>query len=404
MFSGVVDKNRPNLSSRDSSPTRNSNNSSPTGSIPLLRVPSNIDLDIEDDGGADMVNDDKSFTSYPQGVFASSSPNSGSGSMKTREKIAWFIIAFQAMVLCSSSHFFVQNHHMQQQHQKVNSGDASSSADNYGVGAGNRNPVSINNRPVHYHESQFIKAQTSPGQSFFDPPTFYPPTAGLVSRVWHSNGSPNVNDGLQQGSCWCSGDDYCMCTPSLAIDVILTSGPDHVYMVERRDSQKFALMGGYVEVGETVEEAARRELQEEMNVDLPVQELELFGVYSDPQRDFRKHAVSVVFVMDVPPHVIPKPGDDALQVHRMDISDDKVLENLNSYIDHKTVLRDFRSARQRAQQLKAVKQQPPQKEKSQPNNNNNNNNNQEVRQQQQLPPIPRTGDEEPFKRSVCPML
>ena len=51
-----------------------------------------------------------------------------------------------------------------------------------------------------------------------------------------------------------------MCTPSLAIDMILTSGPDHIWMVQRKVTGLMALMGGFNEVGETVEEAARREL------------------------------------------------------------------------------------------------------------------------------------------------
>lgn len=59
-----------------------------------------------------------------------------------------------------------------------------------------------------------------------------------------------------------------MCTPSMAIDTILTSGEDHVWLVKRKDQGKYATMGGFVEVGETSEDAVKRELMEEMNVKL----------------------------------------------------------------------------------------------------------------------------------------
>mmetsp|Transcript_14202 Transcript_14202/g.17138 ORF Transcript_14202/g.17138 Transcript_14202/m.17138 type:complete len:88 (-) Transcript_14202:36-299(-) len=48
------------------------------------------------------------------------------------------------------------------------------------------------------------------------------------------------------GSCWCSGDAYCMCTPSLAIDLVITSGHDHVWLVRRKDTNQLATMGGFV--------------------------------------------------------------------------------------------------------------------------------------------------------------
>jgi 8-oxo-dGTP diphosphatase len=236
--------------------------------------------------------------------------------------------------------------------------------------------LSINNKAPSYHENKFLQATSLENPSnapFFDPPTVYPAAAGLVSRVWHSNGTPEINEGLQTGSCWCSGDDYCMCTPALAIDMILTSGPDHVWLVRRKDKGLMALMGGFNEVGETVEEACRRELKEEMNLDLPGQELTLFGVYSDPKRDSRKHAVSVVFHMDIPPHISPAAGDDACDVVRMPLS---TVESLDMFIDHKTVLRDFLKLRERQRLTKLGTGGSAQ-------------------------PIPRTGDGEPFKRSLC---
>jgi 8-oxo-dGTP diphosphatase len=103
-----------------------------------------------------------------------------------------------------------------------------------------------------------------------------------------------------KGSCYCGVDEYCLCTPSLAIDAIievLQKGSQDVYiaLVFRRDppSSYYAIPGGFVNVGETVESAAIREVKEETNLDLD--KLEQFRVYSDPKRDSRRHTASVVF-------------------------------------------------------------------------------------------------------------
>lgn len=56
----------------------------------------------------------------------------------------------------------------------------------------------------------------------------------------------------------------------------------------------WALPGGFVDYGETVETAARREAKEETNLDITL--IEQFQVYSDPARDPRKHTLSIVFI------------------------------------------------------------------------------------------------------------
>jgi 8-oxo-dGTP diphosphatase len=71
----------------------------------------------------------------------------------------------------------------------------------------------------------------------------------------------------------------------------------------------FALPGGFVEIGETVENACRREALEETGIKVDV--LRLVGVYSDPARDPRGHTVSVAFVTILPRAVAPKAGSDA---------------------------------------------------------------------------------------------
>lgn len=85
-------------------------------------------------------------------------------------------------------------------------------------------------------------------------------------------------------------------TPLLAADaVILFAGG--IVLIKRRNPPFegcYALPGGFVEVGETVEEAAIREAREETGLDIEL--LGLVGIYSNPDRDPRGHVVSAAFL------------------------------------------------------------------------------------------------------------
>jgi len=87
-------------------------------------------------------------------------------------------------------------------------------------------------------------------------------------------------------------------TPKLMVDVVIPSEDGRVVLI-RRGSEPFedqwALPGGFVELGETVEEAAAREAAEETG--LAVEVARLIGVYSEPERDPRGHNVSVAFLV-----------------------------------------------------------------------------------------------------------
>jgi len=85
--------------------------------------------------------------------------------------------------------------------------------------------------------------------------------------------------------------------PSLTTDGILVVG-DKILLVKRKNEPfkgRYALPGGFVEYGETVEECVIREIREETGLKVRVERL--LGVYSAPGRDPRGHTISVVFVL-----------------------------------------------------------------------------------------------------------
>jgi len=135
--------------------------------------------------------------------------------------------------------------------------------------------------------------------------------------------------------------------PGLAVDcIILVDGK--VLLIHRRNPPHgWALPGGFVEYGETVEEAVRREMKEETGLEL--EDLKQFRVYSDPSRDPRGHVVSVVFAA----RGVGKPeaGDDADRYRLIDLKDIPEAgmtlgaERATLVFDHAQILRDFRESR-----------------------------------------------------------
>ncbi len=100
-------------------------------------------------------------------------------------------------------------------------------------------------------------------------------------------------------------------TPLLAVDCVALDRKQHVLLIKRKHSPFkgcFALPGGFVDVGETVEQACKREFLEETG--LKAGTLHLVGVYSNPSRDPRGHTVSVAFATEIS-RGRPNAGDDA---------------------------------------------------------------------------------------------
>lgn len=98
---------------------------------------------------------------------------------------------------------------------------------------------------------------------------------------------------------------------------------------------KWALPGGFVEYGETVEQAAIREMKEETNLDVML--IGLLGVYSAPDRDPRKHTISTVFVAE-PIQGELREGDDASEAAWFSL---ETLDLSSLAFDHSQIVRDM---------------------------------------------------------------
>jgi 8-oxo-dGTP diphosphatase len=101
-------------------------------------------------------------------------------------------------------------------------------------------------------------------------------------------------------------------TPALTTDCVIYDGEGRVLLIRRKNEPFkgcYALPGGFVDLGETVEAACRREVLEEAGIE--VGELRLVGVYSDPGRDPRGHTVSIAYLTLMPRPLPPRAGSDA---------------------------------------------------------------------------------------------
>lgn len=95
--------------------------------------------------------------------------------------------------------------------------------------------------------------------------------------------------------------------PYPTVDVIIEIDERIVLVRRRNPPAGWALPGGFIDYGESAEQAARREAREETGLDVEL--LEQFHTYSDPDRDPRHHTLSVVFLARAQGR--PRGGDDA---------------------------------------------------------------------------------------------
>ena len=109
-------------------------------------------------------------------------------------------------------------------------------------------------------------------------------------------------------------------------------------MVERQDGRGFAIVGGFVQVGESAEAAAHREVAEETG--LKLQELKQFHVFSDPSRDPRRHTASLTFIGRASAWNAAKAADDAKSIKAVPIADIKA-QRVRLAFDHGAILEKF---------------------------------------------------------------
>jgi 8-oxo-dGTP diphosphatase len=127
-------------------------------------------------------------------------------------------------------------------------------------------------------------------------------------------------------------------TPKLMVDTVVPSEEGEVLPIRRASDPyegQWALPGGFVEVGETLEDAAAREAEEETG--LRVEIVRLVGVYSDPDRDPRGHNVSCAYLARVREGE-PEAATDAAEVAFLDPS------TVDLAFDHEKIIADALSS------------------------------------------------------------
>ena len=108
-----------------------------------------------------------------------------------------------------------------------------------------------------------------------------------------------------------------------------------ITLIQRKNTPLgLALPGGFVDVGESVEDAVIREMKEEISLDVEIQSL--FGIYSDPKRDARFHTVSAVYICKA--YGTPVGADDAKEAMVISPKDLKLSQLV---FDHGKILEDY---------------------------------------------------------------
>ena len=121
--------------------------------------------------------------------------------------------------------------------------------------------------------------------------------------------------------------------PLVTVDIIIEIKDSIVLIKRKNPPRRWALPGGFVDYGESLEESAIREALEETGLEVVLEEQ--FFTYSNPDRDPRHHSITTVFIATA--SGIPKAADDAIQ------ADIFTMDNLPQLMafDHASILKDY---------------------------------------------------------------
>lgn len=127
--------------------------------------------------------------------------------------------------------------------------------------------------------------------------------------------------------------------PRIAVDLIIEMEGDRIVLIRRRNPPHgWALPGGFLEYGESLEAAAVREAKEETGLDVEL--LRQLHTYSDPRRDPRGHTVSTVFIAMA--RGTPRAGSDAGDLQTVSLTGIP----FPLAFDHEKILADYLAYRQ----------------------------------------------------------
>ena len=129
--------------------------------------------------------------------------------------------------------------------------------------------------------------------------------------------------------------------PTPTVDAIIQKNSQILLIERKKEPFKgyLVLPGGFVNEGERVEDAAKREVKEETSLDIVL--LEILGVYSEPRRDPRGHVMSTVFIGKISKRnyeVDAIAQDDAAAIEWLNLEE---VVNTRFGFDHGKIITDF---------------------------------------------------------------